>query len=497
MRGFLIISALCAATLSVSAQPKPKKAATAASASASQEGYRIPVTITPLKNCWVYLGCYYGKFRNLSDSAWMDENSKAEFSGKTKLPGGVYFLVNSKHVILQESDFLMDDKQHFSVQADTLQSGVKITGSEENAIYQQYTDFLAEKTPKLTALQTEFKQAGSAADSARLQAQLTAGNKELNDFRDTLIARYPSSMLALFLNAIKMPEPPPAPKLANGRTDSLFPAYYIKNHYWDNVPLHDDRLLRTPFFDGLKLEPYIKYYVRPEPDSVIEDINYILLSSRAGKDMFKYLLGRFTDKYINPEIMGQDKVFIFLFNNYYSKGDTSWLTAKQKEFIFNRAYSMMANQIGEPAAVLDLVDTAGKPMPMYALKAPFTFVIFWDPNCGHCKEMVPRIDSIYNAKWKAKGVKIYAVNIDEKVNDAWRKYIKDNHLNGWYHTYQTKAQREADAAAGRANYRQLYDVFQTPTMYLLDDQKRIIGKKLSIEQFDEVMQARKKPAATK
>ncbi|GGH82478.1 thiol-disulfide isomerase/thioredoxin [Filimonas zeae] len=491
MRGFLIITALCAASLTVSAQPKPKKAAPAAT-SASDGGYHIPVTITPLKNCWVYIGCYYGKFRNLSDSAWLDENSKTVFEGKTKLPGGVYFLVNSQHVILQESDFLMDDKQQFSVSADTLKSGVTITGSEENDIYQQYTNFLAEKTPVLTGLQAELKQAKSKADSTRIQEQLVANNKELNDFRESLITRYPKSMLALFLNAIKTPEPPPAPKLANGRTDSLFPAYYIKNHYWDNVPLHDDRLLRTPFFDGLKLEPYLKYYVRPEADSVIEDVNYILLLSRGGKDMFKYLLGRFTDKYINPEIMGQDKVFIFLFNNYYSKGDTSWLSAKQKEFIFNRAYSLMANQIGEQAAALDLVDTSGKAMPMYALKAPFTFLIFWDPNCGHCKETVPRIDSIYRAKWKAKGVKIYAVNIDEKANDAWKKYVKDNHLNGWYHTYQTKAQRDADVAAGRANYRQLYDVFQTPTMYLLDDQKRIIGKKLTIEQFDEVMSAKKK-----
>ncbi|BAV09575.1 protein of unknown function [Filimonas lacunae] len=494
MRGFLFISALCAATLVGHAQTKPKKAAPAPqkeTTTVTNDGYNIPVTITPLKNCWVYIGCYYGKFRNVVDSAWMDENSKAVFSGKAKLPGGIYFLVSPRHTIL--SEFLMDDVQKFSVATDTLHPDqVVITGSAENALYQKYTSFLAKKGPELTALQNQLKDAHTAADTARIREQLTAGNKELNDYRDTLVNQNPNSMLALFLNAIKQPEPPPAPKLANGRIDSLFPARYVKEHYWDNIPLHDDRLLRTPFFDDHKLEPYLKYYVRPEPDSVIEDINYILLSSRAGKDMFKYLLGRFTDKYINPEIMGQDKVFIFLFNNYFSKGDTLWLSTKQKEYIFNRAYSLMANQIGEQAAVLDLVDTSGKPSPMYAQKAPFTFVLFWDPNCGHCKEMVPRIDSMYEAKWKAKGIKIYAVNIDEKANDAWKKYIKDNHLKGWLHVYQTKEQRDADVANGRANYRQLYDVFQTPTMYLLDDQKRIIAKKLSLEQFDEVMSAKKK-----
>jgi hypothetical protein len=38
----------------------------------------------------------------------------------------------------------------------------------------------------------------------------------------------------------------------------------------------------------------------------------------------------------------------------------------------------------------------------------------------------------------------------------------------------------------------LYDVIKTPTFYLLDDKKRIIGKMLSIEQFDDVIRAKLK-----
>ena len=36
--------------------------------------------------------------------------------------------------------------------------------------------------------------------------------------------------------------------------------------------------------------------------------------------------------------MGQDKVFLFLFENFYAKGDTNWLTAQQHKYIFDRAY---------------------------------------------------------------------------------------------------------------------------------------------------------------
>ena len=53
------------------------------------KGYSIPVTITPFKNTWVYLGCYYGKYKNLVDSAWFNEKSEGVFKGKDKLPGGI------------------------------------------------------------------------------------------------------------------------------------------------------------------------------------------------------------------------------------------------------------------------------------------------------------------------------------------------------------------------------------------------------------------------
>ena len=157
---------------------------------------------------------------------------------------------------------------------------------------------------------------------------------------------------------------------------------------------------------------------------------------------------------------------------------------------------MMANQLGEPAPELNMLDTTGKAVSLYGIKSPYTFVIFWDPNCGHCKETVPRVDSIYEAKWKALGVKVVGVNVDEAANDAWKKFINEHHLKDWLHIYQKKEVKEEEAKKGIANFRQLYDVFKTPTLYLLDSEKRIIGKMLNIEQFDDVLMAKIKKLNT-
>jgi hypothetical protein len=100
--------------------------------------------------------------------------------------------------------------------------------------------------------------------------------------------------------------------------------------------------------------------------------------------------------------------------------------------------------------------------------------------------MGPRLDSIYEAKWKQEGVKIYGVMVDGG-RENWTKYIRDHNLKDWIHVYETQQQHDAIAAANQPGYKQLYDVYQTPTLFLLDKDKRIIAKKLSFEQLDEVI----------
>jgi thiol-disulfide isomerase/thioredoxin len=74
---------------------------------------------------------------------------------------------------------------------------------------------------------------------------------------------------------------------------------------------------------------------------------------------------------------------------------SKWLNEKQMEAISRRAYMLMANLIGDKAADLEMLNTEEKPSSLYNLSADYTVVCFWDPNCGHCKEELPRLDSIY------------------------------------------------------------------------------------------------------
>ena len=452
-------------------------------------GREIAITLTPLKNCTVYLGSYFGKGMTLVDSTRLDQNSKGVFKGPNKLTTGIYFVVSPTYTI--QFELLMDPQQRFSIQADTsAKESAIIKGSPDNDLFKNYAVFSNEKGRMLQQLKLAL-QSTNGAEADKIRASIANTEKEIKQYQINIHKTHPTSLLSTLFYIMQRPELPQVP-IVKGKPDSAYPYQYVKQHYWDNVLFNEDRLLRTPFFEP-KLDEYFKYYVSADPDSIISEVKQMLLMAKTGKEIYPYLLTKFTNKYINPEFMGQDKVFVYLFENFYAKGDTVLLNPASRKSITERAYSLMANQIGQQAPVLNLTDTSGKKVGLYTINAPFTIVTFWDPNCGHCKEEIPRYDSIYQAKWKSKGVAIYSVNIYENENSAWKKFIVDRKLStDWYQVYQTKEDKQAEEKAGLPNYRQLYDIFKTPTVYLLDDKKRILAKQLTLEQFDALMDAKKR-----
>jgi peroxiredoxin len=471
------------------AKPAAQKPVAKTAAATSSSERNISITYTPYKNCWLYLGSYYGNGKVLVDSAKLDAKSKGNFKGK-KLTGGIYFVVSPEMSI--QFEFLVGAQQTFSVVGDsTNKENITITGSTDNTLFKQYSAYSTEKGRAIAQINQQLSVTKDEAIATNLRKEKNKLNIELQNYRDNIIKQNANSLLATLLTTMKVPEPPAIP-VVNGKPDSTYPYRFVKEHFWDGVNFNDDRLLRTPFFEK-KLDDYFKYYVSPESDSIIKEVKYILLYARTGKEIYPYLLTKFTNKYINPEYMGQDKVFLYLFTDFYAKGDTTILNAASRKMIFERAYSMMANQLGNPAPLLDLTDTTGQIVSLYNVKAKFTVVVFWDPTCGHCKEEIPRLDSAYKAKWKEQGVKVYSVIVKEDLMKELKGFLKEKNIsNDWLQVYQTKAARDAEVAANQANYHQLYDVYKTPTFYLLDEEKRIIGKQLSLEQFDDLIKAKLK-----
>lgn len=456
------------------------------SASLPAQSFQVSLQ-SNLQSGIAYLTYHTGASLNVEDSAAISQSGLAIFKGNKTLPPGIYAVVFPGKKL--SADFLIgkEKTQQISIKADTGNLiNMQVTGSPEDVLFRQYQQYVGKQGKLLNQERHAYINASNKADSALHEKKYLEYNTELNNYRMNIVTQKPHSMMAILLNAMR--EPPYPEKIPVTRQDSINNYQFYKSHYWDGISFMDDCVVRTPFFKT-RLENYYRQVMPQSPDSIIKDIDYKLLLARNAPEVYKYMLNWLTDEYINPKYMGQDAVFVHLFNKYHSKGLSGWLNEKQMESITRRAYMLMANLVGEKAANLELIDITGKIRPLYDEKADFTVVAFWDPNCGHCKEEMPRIDSLYKANWKNKNVHIYAV-MTEGDTTAWKKYIADHHIGYWTHVYQSLQMMTAESQGLNPSYKQLYDVTQTPTLYLLDKEKRIVAKKLTPLQLNEMLEVK-------
>ncbi len=458
----------------------------------AQPGYEIKITFKPFKNQYIYLGHYFGKTYPIIDSVLLNDKSEAVFKGTKTLPGGIYLVGYPKKTGFFE--ILVDKQQHFSVMADTatIRNGIQFANSADNSLFVKYQQYMAARGKEIAAKQQQLKLAASKADSTSLLADLARMDKTVSEYRNDLILKNPGNMLTALLVTMKEPQLTGRLKDPATKQDSLDAYNYYKAHYWDGVNFWDGRLAYTTFFEE-KIDKYFAQLVLPNPDSIIYELDRMLGPATISEEMTRFLLIKFVNRYLNQKYMWEDAVYVHLFEKYFAQKEYSWLNTQGRKTITDRAYSLMANIMGTPAADIDLPDSTGQNRPLYADSANYTLVAFWDPACGHCKEVLPKLDSFYRAKWNAAGLKIYAV---AKETDApkkdWLKFINEHKLTGWTHVYYSKLDDKARTDAGIPGYSQLYDVMTFPTLYLLDKDKRIIAKKLTYQQIDEVLLLKQK-----
>jgi thiol-disulfide isomerase/thioredoxin len=451
----------------------------------AQTGYEISVTLPPYRNQTLYLGHYYGNQTPLVDSVRLNEQGLGTFRGKQPLGQGMYFVTNPRRQAL--FSLLMPKQQRFGLAADTSRgSAPTFTGSPENTRYIAYQYSIRRQNDRIQRLYSQLQVPGS--DSATLSRALERAVQDLNAFRRATVQQQQGTLLSDLLRGMLEPEVPSS--LTASPADPQAAYRYTKAHYFDGVSFYDDRMLRTPYFHQ-KLDTYYTQLVPPQPDSVAREIDRMMASAVISKPMEQYMLTYFLNRYGMSRAPWADRVFLHLYDTYLNQREYPWLTDALAERISSRAFSMMATSQGKPAPELELPDRAGRPVPLYSLPAPLTLLVFWDPLCGHCRQILPQLDSLYQSRWKAQGLQLYAVAIENDGTPTdWTTFVDQRRLTDWTHLYYAKTTAAARAAAHQPDYARAYEVYAYPTLYLLDADKRIMAKRITPHEVDRILTER-------
>ena len=125
------------------------------------------------------------------------------------------------------------------------------------------------------------------------------------------------------------------------------------------------------------------------------------------------------------------------------------------------------NRVGTPAADFPFTDVSGRVRTLYGIKAEYTVLIFGNPGCNACQEMMeamaatPEIASLID-EGRLRVVDIY---IDQEI-DAWKAHA-DEYPSTWINGYDHRYAIRTDL---------LYNVRGIPSIYLLDASKTVLMK---------------------
>lgn len=320
-----------------------------------------------------------------------------------------------------------------------------------------------------------YTQHKSNPDSAKYyKDQLTVIDDEVMAYRVKLMKDNSDSFVAKIIKTMEEPDIPAIPKDENGKPDSNYVFRYFKQHFLDNVDFSDSRLLRTPLLQQ-KIHQYVENLTVQMPDSIIRSCDTIIIRARANKEVFKYAVVTLTNNYETSKIMGFDAVFVHLAQKYYMSNEAYWADSTLKSKIADRVYKITGNIIGKQAYNLNMWDTSGNMRNLKDVAAKYTVVYFWDPTCGHCKTETPKMKLLYDSV-KVNSVEVFAVGI-ESDPELWKAYIRDNKLN-WIN---------ATDLYNVSGFRNYYDIYSTPVIYLLDEKKNIIAKRISVETLRDLL----------
>jgi thiol-disulfide isomerase/thioredoxin len=443
------------------------------SAFAIPPAYSIKIKVKGLKDTVVYLAYHYGDKQYLKDTARVDSKGSFTFDGKEVLPGGIYMAVLPDK---RYFEFIVSE-QFFSLETDTSDyvRHMKVTGSVENKLFYSYLQYLYPKGSAVDSLRKQLAKAKVKSDSTAIIKQMENIDKDIINYRKDIIKNNPNTFVAKIYNSMDIVQPTQEEKdAAKARKDSIFEFNFYKAHFFDHIDFTDDRIMRTPIFHQ-KIKEYMSNLTVPTVDSINKSADYLAAKAKGNKELFKYAVWYVTTTYETSNLMGSDAVFVHMVEKYYKTKQAYWVDTATLKKIIERSDILKPLLIGKVMPNVTLWDSLDYPHTLHSIKAKYTIAYFWDPNCGHCQKETPKLYDLYK-KYASKGVDVYAVNIDREPKD-WKKYVHEHKLN-WMNVMDNHLS---------CNFRLQYDIYSTPVIYLLDEKKKIIAKRIGVDQLDEIL----------
>ena len=376
------------------------------------------------------------------DSSTIVKGNKI-FKQSSNYPEGIYILADSKQNPIFEL-FLGKD-QKFTVKVGDLMRNETyiIKGAKETS---DYFDIYAKTNYNrlyIKALESEIEH---FPDNARKIDSIKLNH---NEYLESIKIKDRNSFLRTYIGFNKEIIVPQEYKDNSEQ--------YIIDHYFDDISFRDVRILNTRLLKN-KLDDYFNNYMSKQTtDVVLQKIDYIIYQTTSGyrdipQDLVNHEVRDYILWYLYSKYFDNDIIYTHLSDVYFSKLEINNLTENIRKEIVKRADILRKITIGRIAPTFTYIDDEGKQIDLSEIDSKNTVLFFYKPDCQKCIREKRILGLI---KKRQKNLTILHINISEE-------------------NYSNVSQ---DIAVQ-------YDIKTTPTIYILDKDKRIIAKNIKAEEIE-------------
>jgi peroxiredoxin len=420
----------------------------------------------------VYISGFYGEKVNRIDSVTCDSAGRFVYNLGPATPTGLYRLSTGKDHFL---DLIINDENiAFKCKGDLTPDSTVILSSNENMVYYFFNGYDRKIQSKLELI-LPLLDFYPEKDAFYQQVAVEYERLQKDDRRtlDSLSGLYPGSY------AVRMFRIQQTPFLPSGITKDDRIAY-LKQHFLDDVDFKDTLTLHSNAWANkaisyLSLYSNNKYNQKQLESEFIKAVTVILSKASVNAEVYKFLLDYFVggfDKY------HFDAVITYMADNFqdpFSCEDQARKTQLQKKLENFKRIS-----VGKVAPDISVPDPKGKMIRLSDIKSEYTLLVFWSSECGHCAQMLPQLKELYE-KQKPKRWEVMTVSLDTSRTE-WTSFLKEQKLN-WLNGSELKGFNSVSSDE--------YNIFATPTMFLLDRDKKILAKPISYRELDQALKENK------
>ncbi len=409
----------------------------------------------------------FGERTKTIDSTFTDSAGYFQFTMKGRLPG-MYRLYWSKDGMV---DLIWNREDVEIATTETNPSdSLKIIRSTENILYQSFTalDRLNQSKLQLLVPLIDYYPAKDAF-YATVKQEFENIQRTQQRFLDSAMALHPQAFALRMAKVLQGPFIP-----ASMNMDERMG--YLKQHYFDKVDFSDTALLRSMAFPNKAISYMSLYSNNRLPQKQLEAefikaVNVILGAASVNPDVFRFLLDYLVGGFDKFHF---DEVITYIADNF--QDPSSCEDQARKTSLQKKLENFQKLAVGKIAPELEVNDTKGKPVKLAGIQSEFTLLIFWSTNCPHCVSMMPRLKEIY-ASQQPKRFEVMSVSIDTS-RTAWTSYLREEKLN-WINVSELKGfyGKSADD----------FNIYATPTMFLLDREKKILSKPISLMELEQAL----------